>query len=515
MPIIGTLLKKGIKLRESLEQEYSSPFDLQKRELRKLLITARDTSFAQHYQFSKILKSFRSADPKAFYELYKGQVPIHDYNKIFNEWWHHTREGQKDIAWPGPVKYYALSSGTSEAASKYIPLTKDMLKAIRRTSIRQILTLSKYDLPDWLFEKGILMLGGSTELNRRENFFEGDLSGITAGQMPLWFHRFYKPGQKIAKNKVWNDKLDRITEKAAKWDIGIIVGVPAWVQLLIEKILDYYKVDNIHEIWPNLKIFVHGGVSFDPYRKGFEKLMGKPLVYIETYLASEGFLAFQAMPNRRSMRLVLNNGIFFEFVPFTPENFDSNGNIAENAPALMLHEVEDNKEYAVLISTCSGAWRYMIGDVIKFISKEEAEVVITGRTKHFLSLCGEHLSLDNMNKAIELASLELNLNIREFTVAGVPSGSLFAHHWYVGTDDPVEANVLRDRIDAHLKELNDDYRTERESALGEPLLEVLPTQRFYEWLKLLGKEGGQSKFPRVLKTSKLEDWTNFLASKKV
>ncbi|MFM7486264.1 MAG: GH3 auxin-responsive promoter family protein, partial [Cytophagales bacterium] len=314
MAIIGTLIKKGIKLRENLQQEYSSPLELQKHELKELLIAASGTEFGKYYDFHKTLSQFRKGG-KAFYQAFKKSVPIHDYNKIYKDWWQLSLKGAKNIAWPGRIKYFALSSGTSEAASKHIPVTKEMTKAIQKTSIRQIISLSKYELPSKFFEAGILMIGGSTHLNKKGSYFEGDLSGIQAARLPFWFQHFYKPGRKIANNRNWDVKLNEIVRKAKDWDIGIIVGVPAWLQILIEKILDYYKVDNIHEIWPNLLVYVHGGVSLDPYRKGFEKLVGRPIYYIETYLASEGFIAYQAQPNHRSMKLVLNNGIFYEFVP--------------------------------------------------------------------------------------------------------------------------------------------------------------------------------------------------------
>jgi hypothetical protein len=509
MAILGTLLKKGIRLREMMEQEYTSPFDLQKKELKELLIAANQTDFGRHYNFHDILQAFRKNN-KDFHRIFRQNIPIHSYNKIYNDWWKNALKGSKNICWPGRIKYFALSSGTSESASKHIPVTKEMTKAIQRTSIRQILTLSKYNLPSDFFTAGIMMLGGSTHLNKRGKFFEGDLSGIQAAKLPFWFQHFYKPGKKIAKTRNWDAKLDEITKSAHKWNIGIIVGVPAWIQILMEKIIKYHKVAHIHEIWPNLMVYVHGGVSFDPYRKGFEKLLGKPIHYIETYLASEGFVAFQAYPNRRSMRMVLNNGIFYEFVPFEDQNFDANGDIKPDAEALMIDEVEEGKEYAILLSSCAGAWRYLIGDVIKFTSVEESEIVITGRTKHFLSLCGEHLSVDNMNKAIELVSDELNIIVKEFTVAGIPHGTLFAHHWYVGTDDQVDRKILRNRIDEHLKNLNDDYAVERSAALQEIHLDVLPVKMFYDWMESKGKVGGQNKFPRVIKSTQLEDWKSFL-----
>src|SRR5688572_945898 len=345
MAILGTLLKKGIRIREMLEEEYTAPFDLQKKELKELLITSSATEFGKYYNFPEILNGFRR-DGKEFYKRFKGNVPIHTYNKIYNDWWKLAQKGLKNVCWPGRVKYFALSSGTSEAASKYIPVTKDMTKAIQKTSVRQILTLSKYDLQPEAFEAGILMLGGSTHLNKRGSFFEGDLSGIQAARLPFWFQHFYKPGKKIAKTRSWDAKLDAIARKAKEWDIGIIVGVPAWIQILIEKILKFHRLKNIHEIWPNLGVYVHGGVSFDPYRKGFEKLLGRPIHYIETYLASEGFIAFQAYPNKRSMRLVLNNGIFYEFVPFEDKNFDASGEIKPDAEAFMIDEVEEGREYA-------------------------------------------------------------------------------------------------------------------------------------------------------------------------
>ena len=511
MPLLGNLLKKGIRIRESLDQEYSSPHDLQKLELKRLLITARNTLFGKKYRFKDILNSFRSVEPQVFYDKFKATIPIHSYEKIYSEWWSHCRDGSSDVCWPGLVKYYALSSGTSGAPSKYIPVTDNMTKAIRKTSIRQILTLSKYDLPDHLFTSGILMIGGSTDLNFNGRYFEGDLTGIQATQLPFWFQHFYRPGKKIASNRNWNDKLDEIIRNAPSWDIGIIVGVPAWIQILLERIIEHYKVKHIHEIWPNLMIYVHGGVFFEPYKKGFEKLLGKPIHYINTYLASEGFIAFQAKPGKSSLRLVLNNGIFYEFIPFNESNFTDEGELKANPDVVMIDEVVEGKEYALLISSCAGSWRYFIEDTIKFISKAESEIEITGRTKHFLSMCGEHLSIENMNKAVELISDEMDIDIKEFTVAGINGESTFSHHWFVGTDNQVNEIILKTEIDSKIKELNDDYRVEREGPLKEINLEVVPSNLFYKWMKEQGKEGGQNKFPRVLNAIQYKNWIQFLA----
>jgi len=512
MAILSKLIKKGIRLRDSLEQEYASPMDLQKEQLKKLLLKAADTEIGEKYQFKSILGKLKGSLDD-FYSAFSQLLPIYDYNSIREEFWYKLEEGKKNITWPGKVNYFALSSGTSGAASKFIPVTDEMIKAIRKTGVRQMLSLSQYDLPTSLISKGILMLGGSTDLKFNGTYFSGDLSGITASKLPIWFQRFYKPGKKIAKNRNWGNKLDQIVEKASEWDIGIIVGVPAWLQLLLEKIIDRYQLKNIHDIWPNLRLFVHGGVSFEPYRIGFERLLGKPLIYIETYLASEGFIAYQALPNRKSMRLVLNNGIFYEFIPFTSQNFDEDGNLVANPKTLSYHKVEDGKEYALLISTCAGAWRYLIGDLIRVISKKEAEIVITGRTKHFLSLCGEHLSVDNMNKAMEYASEYLSIQVKEFTVLGETKGSLFGHHWYVGTDDVLDHLILKKTIDSKLKQLNDDYAVERKHALKKMEVSILPTNYFYEWMRVQGKEGGQNKFPRVIKGDKAESWKAFVQEK--
>jgi hypothetical protein len=280
--------------------------------------------------------------------------------------------------------------------------------------------------------------------------------------------------------------------------------------MCIEMIIDRYKLNNIHELWPNLAFFVHGGVSFEPYKKGFKKLLGKPITYIETYLASEGFIAYQDQQYATGMRLVTSEHIFFEFVPFDENNFDADGNLLKGHNALMVHEIEEGKDYALLLSTAAGAWRYLLGDTIRFTNKERCEIVITGRTKHFLSLVGEHLSVDNMNKAIEMVAEELNISIPEYTVAGEPHGLFFAHHWYVACDDVVTAESLCNKIDERLKELNDDYRVERTSALKEVYLDVLPEEQFMQFMRLKGKVGGQHKFPRVLKGKMLEDWQKFL-----
>ena len=484
------------------------PRSQQEKVLKKLLTKARFTAFGQQYRFDDILMK---QDPVKHFQQW---VPVHDYQKIYDEWWIQTLDGVPDVTWPGKIHYYALSSGTSEASSKYIPVTKDMLRSNRVNYLRQLLSLISYEkLPRNAVTKGFLMLGGSTDLQKgKAGWYAGDLSGILMKNKPFWFQTFYKPGGRIAAMKDWNQKLSEIVENAKEWDIGYIVGVPVWCQMCMEMVIEHYKLKNIHEIWPNLGFFVYVGVAFQPYKKGFEKLLGKPIVYIENYLASEGFIGFKDKQNAKGIRLVLNNNIFMEFVAFDEKNFNSDGKMIDNPVTFLVDEVEEGKEYALLMSTNSGAWRYLIGDTIRFVDKKRCEIVITGRTKHFLSLVGEHLSVDNMNKAIELVSNDLNICIPEFTVVGLPYENFFAHQWYIATNDKVDPDVLKYKLDQFLCTLNDDYAVERTSALKEVLVKVLPEDAFLKFMELKGKVGSQHKFPRVLKGRMLEDWNKYLAN---
>ena len=505
MPLFTLQLPNSIL--KALRLPQNNPRSQQLRVLKKLLKKARFTEFGQQYRFDEILLSKHVG--KGFQE----QVPVSNYDSIYKAWWNKTMAGTPNVCWPGKIRYYALSSGTSEAASKYLPITTDLLRGNKIAMIKQLLSLRTYEnIPLATVGKGWLALGGSTDLQKGAGYFAGDLSGITVKRSPFWFQPFYKPGKKIAREKDWNKKLEEIVEKAPQWDIGFLIGVPAWIQMCMEMVIARYQLKNIHEIWPNLSVFVHGGVHFEPYKKGFEKLLGKPITYIETYLASEGFIAYQDSQYAKGMRLVTNEHLFLEFVPFNEQNFTANGDLVNSPEALMIHEVEEGKDYALLISTSAGAWRYLIGDTVRFVHKENCEIIITGRTKHFLSLVGEHLSVDNMNRAIQVAAEKLNISIPEFTVAGEPSGSFFAHHWYVATNDPVDPGVLGKLIDDTLKELNDDYAVERKSALKEVRLDVLSEKRFLDFMQSQGKVGGQHKFPRVLKGTMLEKWQAFLAT---
>lgn len=504
MPILGNIIKRGLSLGDQFERRNVDPLLLQTRTLRRLLRAASQTTFGKYYDFRELLKS-----PNLI-ETFQQKVPVHNYDSMYERWWHMSLNHVENVTWPGKVRYFALSSGTSGAPSKHIPVTDHMIRAIRRGGTRMFFNLSRFDIGADLFAKDIMMLGGSTNLQNQGDYFLGDLSGINAGKIPFWLRPFYKPGTEISRINDWNDKIEEIARRAPEWDVAFMVGIPAWVQLMMERIIEVHQASTIHDVWPNLTVYVHGGVHFEPYRKGFEKLTSKPLVYMNSYLASEGLIAFQNRPDTRAMRMLLHNGLFFEFVPFNEANFDEDGNIRENPQALSIDAVEEGVNYALLLSTCAGAWRYLIGDTVKFVDKARSEIVITGRTKHYLSIVGEHLSVDNMNQAVSAAEEILGIDVREFTVSAIQTGKFFAHKWYVGCEPLVAADRLAAVIDEQLKLVNDDYKVERNSVLQDIQMEVIPPELFYKWQEARGKLGGQNKFPRVMKKDLFAEWEQFV-----
>lgn len=507
MLFINNLIDKTKNLQFNRRINSNTGHGYQVKTLKKLLKKAQYTEFGKFYKFDEILKSDQIC------KTYKEQVPSGDYLKIL-PWWERTRNGEPNITWPGKIEFFAVSSGTTDNSSKYIPISDQMLKAIQRGSIKQMMQIAKTDIPKDHIIKNWLMMGGSTDLDFNGVYHSGDLSGITTVKVPFMLRRIYKPDPVIKRERYWPDKISKITREAVKWDVGGIAGVPAWIQLLFENMLKHYKISNIHEIWPNLEVYVHGGVSIKPYKKSIEKLLGRPIKYFETYLASEGFIAFQTHENSSGMRLLFKNGIYFEFVPFNSDNFDENGNLNNNHTCITLKEVIENTDYALLLSTCAGTWRYLIGDVIRFTSLNNCEIEIVGRTKHFISLCGEHLSVENMNDALELTSNELQVNLIEYTVTGIPhSEGFFAHKWYIGYDgNSLNPDLVKTSLDKNLKILNDDYKVERTAALKDIYVELVPNHLFVDWIKKHGKLGAQSKFPRVLNEQKLESWEKFIKS---
>jgi hypothetical protein len=365
-------------------------------------------------------------------------------------------------------------------------------------------------MPPEFFEKGILMLGSSTALTQVEDHQEGEISGISAGNIPAWFRGYYKPGEAIAEINDWDEKVHKIAENAAEWDIGAISGIPSWMELMLQKVIEYHGVKNIHEVWPNLQVFTTGGVAFGPYEKSFRALLARPITIIDTYLASEGFIAFQNRPETDAMKLVTDGGIYFEFVPFKPEYIMPDGSIQPEAPSVDLSGVEVDEEYILIISTVSGAWRYLIGDTIAFTDVERAEIKITGRTKFFLNVVGSQLSVNKMDDAVKYLEETVPLKISEYTLCAKRIEGEFFHCWYLGTEGKTDDEELAQLLDTFLKEANKNYRVARSKALKGVRVTSIPAAIFYEWNGQRKKKGGQVKMERVMNEEKFDEWERFV-----
>lgn len=503
MAVFGSIIKGFIHARDIVVSD-PNPFDAQEKVLRGLLEKAKDTAFGKYYEFEKLLES------EDVQKEFAQKVPFFDYNKINEEWWSKLHEGKEDVTWPGKPPYFALSSGTTGKSSKRIPVTNEMVEAIRQTGIKQVRMLANFDLPADFFEKEIMMLGSSTGLDQKGDHEEGEISGISASNIPFWFRNFYKPGTEIAEIEDWDERVQQIAKEAKTWDIGAITGIPSWTELMIKKILEYHSVENIHDIWPNLQVYSTGGVAFEPYEKTFEKLLAHPVTVIDTYLASEGFLAFQARPGTLSMKLVLDNGIYFEFVPFKPEYIEKDGSLKPDAPLVSLKNVREEEEYVLVISTVSGAWRYIIGDTIKFTDVERKEIKITGRTKFFLNVVGSQLSVDKMNDAVKELEKKFNITIPEFTISAIKKDGEFIHKWYLGIVGDADEKELADALDESLKSANKNYAVARKKALkGVEVVKVSP-YIFHEWSGANKKKGGQVKMEKVMNEEKFAKWEKFV-----
>jgi hypothetical protein len=509
MAFIGSLIKNAIDISENFVLD-KNPLESQQKVLKDLLEKAKDTAFGKYYGFAEIL------DSPDFEKAFQDRVPYFDYKQMQEKWWCQLHKGLGDISWPGKPEYYAISSGTTGKTSKKIPLTDDMLESVRRGGIAQVTAMKHFKMPEDFFEKEIMMLGSSTNLIEKDGHYEGEISGISAGNIPFWFRGYYKPGEEIAKIEDWDERVQHIAENAKNWDIGALSGIPSWMELMLKKVIDYHNADNIHDIWPNLKAFTSGGVAFEPYQKSFHALMGKKVQVIDTYLASEGFIACQQRPETSSMRLLTDNGIYFEFVPFKPDYINSDGSLSQDAPVKNLAEVEPEKDYILLLSSVSGAWRYLIGDTIKFTDVDRAEIRITGRTKFFLNVVGSQLSVNKMNDAIQKLEEKHDLKFPEFTVAAEKIDGDFHHHWFLGLNDEksVDEEQLAKDMDEFLKEANKNYAVARGKALEGVKVSVIPLNIFHEWSSKNKKKGGQVKMEKVMDEEKFSDFKEFVDNQK-
>jgi len=507
MAILGSIIKRAIDLRGTLVSE-ESPVEAQKTVLFNLLEKAKDTSFGKFYGFKNIL------DEEDQMKVFGKAIPFHDYNAMRERWWKQVEKGIEDVTWPGKPNYFALSSGTTGKSSKRIPVTQEMIDAIRKTGIKQVGALSNFDLPTDFFEKEIMMLGSSTDLSERDEFLEGEISGITASNIPFWFEGYYKPGEEIAKIDNWDERVQTIAKRAKEWDIGALSGIPSWMELMLKEVIAYHKAETIHDVWPNLQVYTSGGVAFQPYEKSFKQLLSKPVTVIDTYLASEGFIAYQQRPETTAMRLVTDNGIYFEFVPFKPEYINQDGSLKQDAPVLTIAEVEKDQDYVLIMSTVSGAWRYIIGDTIAFTDVERAEIKITGRTKFFLNVVGSQLSVNKMETALRELEQKFDIEIPEFTLAAVKIDGEFYHHWYLGTTATTSESELMEALDAALKQANKNYKVARGKALKGVKVTRVDPSIFYEWSGENKKKGGQVKMAKVMQEEKFAEWEAFVATQR-
>lgn len=503
MPIIGRLIKTTNSISYKRNAKKSKDFTSQLVTLKKALRKSKNTSFGTYYKFGEYVNT------KEVYTSFQQNVPIQDYDSFYEKWLFRTLQGEKDVTWNGRIRHFALSSGTTGSPSKKLPVSFSMIRSFQRVSLQQISTLHSLDLPEDFYQAQVLPVGGSTDLVKHANHFEGDLSGILRKYAPIIASPFTKPEKRISKVADWPTKLQLMVEKAPEWNIGVLAGVPSWCILLMEKIIEFHKVDSIHDIWPNFHVYAHGGVFMDPYIERLNRVLGRKIYLIDTYLASEGYFAYQTDPTQKGMQLLLDKGIFFEFVPFNSDYFDAEGELIDQHAAFTIDEVQEGMDYAIVVSTNAGLWRYIIGDLVRFIDIEQREIVLSGRIKQFLSICGEHLSLGNINAAIQEVCKAENIEITEYTI--LAKEEEMQHDWYLGTTNEVDGQRIMQLIDEAICRLNDDYACSRKINLKKPLVTILQPKTFYNFLQLKGKAGAQFKFPRVMAKNQKEEWLAFLS----
>ncbi len=504
MHIVGNVVKRAIKVGNTLFKKETDAQICQQDELYNLLNTAHDTSFGKFYGFTDILKA------KDIVTEYQKRVPIFEYDEMFEDWWS-QQLNVPDITWPGKPSFFARSSGTTGNA-KRIPVSDEMIESIRKVGISQLLSITNYDFPPEFFENQVLMLGSSTKLKKVDDHEEGEISGISASNLPSWFEGVYRPGDAISAIDDWDERVALIAKEAPEWNISAMSGIPSWILLMLKEVIKANNLNNIHEIWPNLTVYTPGGVAFEPYLPAFKKVFGKEVVIMDTYLASEGFIAYNARPETSSMKLALQHGIFFEFIPFDERGFDAHGTLIENPLALTISEVEEGQDYALIVSTVAGTWRYMIGDLVAFTDKSRAEIKITGRTKHFLNVVGSQLGESKMNMAIKAIEEKFDAIVDEFTVAAVADeNDDYYHEWVLGFEQVGPSNeALATLIDETLKENTKNYEVARRKALKGVKVYSVDKQRFYDWHAKDRKKGGQIKTKKVMKQEDFIEFKDFV-----
>ncbi|HEX5001750.1 MAG TPA: GH3 auxin-responsive promoter family protein [Bacteroidia bacterium] len=496
MPIINSIVSWIMKQRmHQIELFIKYPYEVQEDWFRKLIASAKSTEWGQKYDYAGI----RSI------EDYKSRVPLQDYASI-HPYVERLMQGEQKLLWPTEVKWFAKSSGTTAAKSKFIPVTQEALEECHFKGGKDLLSIYCSNHPETkLFNGKLLSMGGSHQLNGFSNeSFYGDLSAILIQNLPFWIELFRTPDLSIALMDEWESKIQKMAEKTMKEDVTNISGVPSWTLVLLHKILELTGKKTIPEVWPNLELFIHGAVSFTPYRSQFETLIPSPgMHYYETYNASEGFFGIQDQVNGGEMLLMLDYGIFYEFIPIAEL-------ASENPKTLTIDQVKLNENYAIVISTNAGLWRYKIGDTICFTSLSPFRIRVTGRTAHFINAFGEELIVENADKALSEACKKCDCLVRDYTACPVyfSDRSAGAHEWLIEFEkQPADIQLFTETLDQELKNVNSDYEAKRyhDMALRMPLMHVMPENTFLNWLKSQGKAGGQHKVPRLSDNRKIVD----------
>jgi GH3 auxin-responsive promoter len=488
MPIINSIVSwLNVKRIYNIDLFRKYPYNVQKETFSKLVSFAAETDWGLKYNYHDDMSI------KEFQE----KVPVQTYDDI-KPYVERLRNGEQNLLWPTEIRWFAKSSGTTNDKSKFIPVSNESLEDCHFRGSKDVLALYTHNYPETNVLKGkALTLGGSHQINNFSNqSYYGDLSAILIENLPFWSTFIRTPSSKIALLSEWEEKLEKLTLHTINENVTNIAGVPSWVLVLIKYILDYTGKNNILEIWPNLELFTHGGVSFSPYREQFKQMIPKTnMNYMETYNASEGFFGIQDDPSTDDMLLMLDYSVFYEFIPM--DNIED-----QHPPVYTVKDVELNKNYAILISTNSGLWRYMIGDTIFFTSLFPHKFKISGRTKHFLNAFGEEIIIDNAEKALLNACEKTHASISEYTAAPIFMGEGIkgTHEWIIEFEKPPEnASLFRESLDLELQKINSDYEAKRykDITLEAPHIHFAPKGSFYKWFKIRGKLGGQNKMPRL------------------
>jgi hypothetical protein len=496
MALLNSIFSWIIKQRiHQIELFIKYPHEVQEDWLFKLLTAGRNTEWGQKYDY----QSVKSADD------YRNRLPVQNYESI-KPYILRLRQGEENLLWNSDIKWFAKSSGTTSDKSKFIPVSMEALEECHFKGGKDLLSIYCNNYPDTqMFNGKLLSLGGSHRINSFSNeSFYGDLSAILIQNLPFWIQLLRTPDISIALMDEWEEKIDRMARVTMLEDVTNISGVPSWTLVLLKRVLELSDRKDLTEVWPNLELFVHGGVSFAPYRDQFQRMIpSSNMHYLETYNASEGFFGIQDRTDSEDMLLMLDYGIYYEFLNMTDAD-------KEFPPAFGLESVELNKEYAMVISTNAGLWRYLIGDTIIFTSLSPYRIKITGRTTSFINAFGEELVVDNAEKAMAEACLRTSAVVKDYTAGPVyfTENKNGAHEWLIEFERaPVDINEFSTVLDESLKKLNSDYEAKRylNMALTGPVLRAMPENTFYNWLKSKDKLGGQHKVPRLSNNRKIVD----------